>query len=125
VHLNDVAVGPEEGGVDVEDGLDVILSGRQIPDAVKREAESQFVDNRRLAGLEPFDIHPKKRLGRPPADGGMPRLILEIVRKKEKDTAVQGSFLEPLWKRDLEAKAGGDRTKPGKGRSEKGNQDGE
>jgi hypothetical protein len=83
-----MTVGPVTGRVDVEDRLNVIFSGRDIPDAVDRKSERLFVDHSRRTRFQPFDIHPEKGLRRAPIDGCKPGFVLKIAGKEKEDAAV-------------------------------------
>jgi len=88
MHLYDMAVGTAKGLVEVEDSLDVVFAGRNVPDAVEWEPERPFVHDRRLARLQSFDVHTEERLGGPPVDSGVPRLIHKIAGEEKEDTTV-------------------------------------
>jgi hypothetical protein len=63
VELDDLAVAPLEGRIDVEPGLDKVVAGRDIAEAADRVAEGRLVDDNLRAGRLVVDVESED--GRP------------------------------------------------------------
>ena len=58
-----MAIGAMEGLVAVQDGLNVVFPGRNIPQIANWITKGGLVNDDRLAGAHRFDIHPEHHLG--------------------------------------------------------------
>jgi hypothetical protein len=96
MELDDLAVAPLERRVDVEPGLDEVVSGRDVAEAPHRVAEGRLVDDGLRAGRQVVDVEPED--GR----SGRPGIEFLRFRDEEEDAPRSGLVSRRRVDRDLE-----------------------
>ena len=87
--LDGVAVGPVKGLVPVQEGLDPIVPGGNLRQALHRVAQRGGVDHGVLAGLQPLDVDAEDLLGLRAVVDLEPRLLGGVLREHDQDPAVE------------------------------------
>src|SRR5208337_1808271 len=104
--LDRVAIGAMKGLVAVQDGLNVIFPGRNVPQIANWITEGGLVNDDRLAGAHRFHIHPEHHL----STGRFADLHAgfrgRVIGEKKKQAAVDGLLAASFRERDGEARLG-------------------
>jgi hypothetical protein len=102
-----MAVGPVEGFVAVEEGLDGVFPARKLGETPKRIAEAGGVDDRLHAWSKAVNIQPEDKLSVGASGDLEARFGLFVRRNEEKQTSVERRLGTFSRKADPEPKLGG------------------
>ena len=102
-----MAVGPVEGLIPVQDGLDRVLPGRDQPEPLHGEAEHRVTDDGLRTGSQTFDIDPEHLLARGAHVHLEPGLTFVALRHDQDDPTVLGFVSQGVGKGDGELEVRG------------------